>query len=505
MNSSSEISPNTVGQYVENDLSGCSRRVNGVLAPSTREEALDEIALGQQKGMVLHPISGGKNWGFGSRLPVQENVHILDLSKLRTIKLHLDQDYADIEPGVTQGDLDDALSAAGNSHYFNVTGAGRSTSVLGNALERGIGYFGSKKDDLLDLQIASTSGETFWTKDQPRNPYHPGLGPDLTGGYLQSGWGIAIGCKFRLRKRPPYMAALVMRLRTGASITSYFEQIALLCRENFILSVPHIVNRQRMITTFGPYVPAPQLPGLISSASDWSCLAPISGTKQLVGSVLDLVQERMVELADCHLLDSESCKADPLMTPALDLALGHPNDFALASVAYSALGQSDLPVGNLDSGRAGLIHLAPCCSSDSSSVFRLLSLIECERKSSEMPELPLTVNLVNSGAAVAIISIPFDRQNSAATAKAKTFARRLMRSCADEKFSPYRLGLEDGLELPSMNGARSRVLKQIKGCLDSGHTIADSRYNFYWEKVTPAPDLPIIIRMERSSLTEVNV
>ena len=88
----------------------------GVLTPTCVAD-VQRIAqaASRAKGAVkLQPLSCGKNWGFGSDLPATDGVYILNLSALRRIRsLSLESHCADIEPGVTQGQLDAALEQEG--------------------------------------------------------------------------------------------------------------------------------------------------------------------------------------------------------------------------------------------------------------------------------------------------------------------------------------------------------------------------------------------------------
>ena len=433
-------------------------------------------------GLNLHPLSCGNNWGFGSRLPVGEDSHVLDLSGLRRIRqLNLDQDFVEVEPGVTQGDLDDLLQSTGGTHYFNVTGAGRSTSLLGNALERGIGYFGSRKNDLLDLEIALGNGEVVWSKDLS-NPHHPGLGPDLTGLFLQSGWGVVIGARVRLRKRPPYMGALLLQMKSTAKLEWYFDEIVTFCREGLFSAVPHIANRQRMLTTFGPYLPQAHLKELERSAPEWSCLVPVSGTKGMIEALFDCVRGRMDAVASCRLIDDDSCQAEPHLQPAVQLALGRPNDFALPGVSFAALSKVPSPLGDLDKGQAGLIHVTPTCTSESKSLLGLLEIIEETQLRHILDALPLTLNLVNIGTVAVIISIPFDRSSRARECAAKEFADSLHSSCCREGYPPYRLGLHGADVLSSMPESRSQLLRQLEEIMDPEECLSPSRYSSWWRK-----------------------
>ncbi len=463
------------------DLSGCSREVGGVFQPRSREEVLEIIRASQRDGVKLHAVSCGRNWGFGSRLPVPQRAVVLDLSSLRAIrKLDLEQDYVELEPGVTQGDLHDALVHAGGSHYFNVTGAGRSTSMLGNGLERGIGYFGSKKDDLLDLEIALGSGEVVWSKAQPENPHHPGLGPDLTGLFQQSGWGVVIGARLRLLKKPPYMAAILAQLSPGAAFVSYLDAIAQLAKEGLIHSVPHIASRERMISTFGPYLPAEAVRQFAAAAPEWSALIPVGGSREMVEALFALVRARIDGIASCRLIDQESCAKEPHLVPALDLALGKPNDFALPSVGYAALPGAPIYKGDLDEGRAGLVHVTPTSPAQGTEVARLLGAIDETRAAFGFAPLAMTLNLVNAGTVAVIISIPFDRENPAGAANAHALARALHRICGERGFTPYRLGLEDADGVPPMPSARARLLRGLGRLADPNAVLAASRYSAWW-------------------------
>jgi 4-cresol dehydrogenase (hydroxylating) len=463
------------------DLSGCSREVGGVFRPQSREKVLEIMRASQRDGVKLHAISCGRNWGFGSRLPIQQKAVVLDLSALRSIRnLDLAHDFVELEPGVTQGDLDDALTRAGGSHYFNVTGAGRSTSMLGNALERGIGYFGSKKDDLLDLEVVLGTGEVVWTKAQAENPHHPGLGPDLTGVFQQSGWGVVIGARMRLRKKPPYMAALLVQMAPAASFIAFLDQIAQLGKEGLIHSVPHIASRERMISTFGPYLPAEAVRQFAATAPEWSGLIPVGGSREMVEALFALVRTRLEGLAQCRLIDQESCAKEPHLIPALDLALGKPNDFALPSVGYAALPDQPLYKGDLDMGRAGLVHVTPTCSANGAAAAGLLDVIDETRVVFGFAKLAMTLNLVNSGTLAAIISIPFDRADPAGATNAHVFARALHRKCGEMGFAPYRLGLEDAPNLPAMSPERARLLRGLGHLTDPNAVLGASRYSAWW-------------------------
>src|SRR6187401_2904226 len=79
-----------------------STAVRAILRPASRLEVSRCLQIANRFGIPIYPISTGKNWGYGSRVPVDDGV-LLDLSRLNRI-VDFDEQlaYVTIEPGVTQ-------------------------------------------------------------------------------------------------------------------------------------------------------------------------------------------------------------------------------------------------------------------------------------------------------------------------------------------------------------------------------------------------------------------
>jgi 4-cresol dehydrogenase (hydroxylating) flavoprotein subunit len=200
-------------------LCGNHRVRSGVIHPQSVADVQSILyAASKAAGTVkLQAISCGRNWGFGSGLPTRNGAYTLDLSALRSIRsLDLRSHCAELEPGVTQGQLDDALSRQGSTHYFNVTGAGLGASIIGNALERGIGYSGQRHLDLLDLEVVLPTGKIARTSRfqalSLNGAYLGGLGPDPTGLFCQSNFGLITSATIALHRRPEVMGAVMCRI-----------------------------------------------------------------------------------------------------------------------------------------------------------------------------------------------------------------------------------------------------------------------------------------------------
>ena len=114
--------------------------VKAIIRPGNRDEVQQCVQIANRFGTPIYPISTGKNWGYGSRVPVRNGVS-LDLGRLNRI-LDFDEElaYVTIEPGVTQRQLHEFLSAQRSRLWMDATGASPDCSIIGNTLERGFGH-----------------------------------------------------------------------------------------------------------------------------------------------------------------------------------------------------------------------------------------------------------------------------------------------------------------------------------------------------------------------------
>ncbi|MFI6499441.1 FAD-binding oxidoreductase [Nonomuraea typhae] len=194
------------------------RRVLGTLRPA-RVAQVREIVASAPPGVALYPVSTGYNWGLGSREPVADGAVVLGLDRLRRVRrLDLDIAVAVIEPGVTQGALAELLAAT--PYMVNVTASSPHTSIIGNALERGVGLRRQRCEDVAGLEVVLADGRLVrlgnWPDERGRMvPYRHELGPGLMPLFAQSNFGVVTAAVIRLLPRP--QALTVIRLTFDAS------------------------------------------------------------------------------------------------------------------------------------------------------------------------------------------------------------------------------------------------------------------------------------------------
>ena len=135
------------------------RKVIGRVYPATAEQVAEVVLRASERGWPIHPVSGGMNWGMGSYLPPIDNRLIVDLSRLNQIgPLDAMAGTIKIEAGVSQQQLFDWLKTNAPEFAFNVTGAAKRTSIMGNAMQRGIGYDGSRADEIFGYEVVLRDG-----------------------------------------------------------------------------------------------------------------------------------------------------------------------------------------------------------------------------------------------------------------------------------------------------------------------------------------------------------
>ena len=195
-------------KYGQNTL-GTKRALMGALTPSDHFQVIECVKVADQYEIPIYTLSTGKNWGYGSSLPVVENCVILDLSRMNRI-LHFDPQLGHVilEPGVTQQQLHEFLRMHNFAFMVPTTGAGPTVSVLGNALEKGFGitphedHFGA----VLQVKAILPDGSIYHSALHDMGGYRVDpifkwkLGPYFEGLFVQGNFGIVTQASIALAR-----------------------------------------------------------------------------------------------------------------------------------------------------------------------------------------------------------------------------------------------------------------------------------------------------------------
>ena len=151
---------------------------------------------------------------------------ILDLSRMQAIEANEELAYAVVEPGVTYVTLYKFIQDKRLKLWIDCTDPGWG-SVLGNALERGVGYtpFGDHAAQLCGLEVVLANGEVIRTGmgamegNRTWPLYQGAFGPSLDGLFLQSNFGVVTKAGIWLMPEPDSFS--VVELSSRARKTSW--------------------------------------------------------------------------------------------------------------------------------------------------------------------------------------------------------------------------------------------------------------------------------------------
>lgn len=221
------------------DTGGAKRRLAGALVVNDVETIPEIVRFANLFDIKLWPISGGRNFGYGTSLPVADDSVILDMRSLKGIVHHPESQCVTIEPGVSQDDLAQFIEAHGLDYLVPTTGVGPNGSLLGNALDAGYGLTPTSDHFLGMSRLEGVwgSGERFTHSfdglgcDDMARRWSGGLGPDVKGLLHQGNLGIVMTATLQLARRPEATRLVIVRWKSDADFYASQDALARLMEE----------------------------------------------------------------------------------------------------------------------------------------------------------------------------------------------------------------------------------------------------------------------------------
>lgn len=190
------------------------RRASAAVAPDTVEQVQAIVRIAGRHRIPLHPISTGKNFGYGGPSPNVTGSVVVDLMRMnRVLEVDEDRHFALVEPGVSYFDLYRHIQERGLKVWIDCPDPGWG-SPIGNSLERGIGYtlpyFRDHFGASCGMEVVLANGEVMRTGmgalpgARTWQEYRYGFGPDPAGLFAQGNFGIVTKMGFRLMPQPEH-------------------------------------------------------------------------------------------------------------------------------------------------------------------------------------------------------------------------------------------------------------------------------------------------------------
>jgi 4-cresol dehydrogenase (hydroxylating) len=489
-------------------------RIAGIVRPGNLREVQECVRVANRFQAPIYPISSGKNWGYGSRVPAADGCFLLDLGRMnRILDFNRELAYVTVEPGVTQAQLYGFLRERGSTLWMDATGASPECSLIGNAVERGFGHtpYSDHFAHSCGLQIVLPTGqvvETGFARFPGANAapaYRWGVGPSLDGLFSQSNFGIVTRMTLWLMPAPEYFQAYYFRCAEPEALPALVDALRPLRLDHTIRGASHIANDYKVLSALEQY-PWERAGGLTPlrrplmrefhrelKIGAWNGSGALYGTKAQVKEARRLLRRALrgiaskLQFLDDRTLRMASALATPyelltgwnlkrtlaLLRPLYGLMKGIPTAHPLASTYWR---KRTPPPADMDPDRDGCGLLwaspvAPAIGHHASRLTALASGILLDRGFEPM----ISLTMITERSLACVISIAFDRELPGEDVRALDCYRELMGRLAAGGYYPYRLGLASMADA-GQPGAYSDLLREMKNLLDPAGILAPGRY-----------------------------
>jgi 4-cresol dehydrogenase (hydroxylating) len=518
------LKKNDIAPYSKNTI-GVWRDIKGILLPRTTEEVQAIVKIAKKYKTPLYPISGGKNWGYGSSNPVANVSFIVDLSQMKKITdFDADLGTVTVEPGVTQQDLYDFFKSHGNQFMVPTTGAGPSASILGNALERGYGLtpHSDHFEAVTAFQAVLPNGDLYLPALEElggkkiNQLFKWGLGPYLDGIFTQGNFGIVTKGTILIARRPEKISVFFFALKNEASLEGAVLAIRKIKQELCAnTGAINLMNTRRMLSMLEPF-PSEHLNGqtVIDDATiaqlakkhqltQWAGFGAIYGNKSMAKVMEKIIRKTLKPfVARIHFISEKKIemvrysrfllprfyaknlkpKLD-MLSAAIKNISGHPSQVALPLAYWRSSQKPDLTkVVNPAQDNCGLIWHAPLIPLTPTDIRKHVEIVnEVCPKYGVNPLITLTI--FSGQCCDSTIPILFDRKNQVEEFKAKNCHQELIEKEGAEGYFPYRLGIDKMNQLIDPSAPCWKFAQALKKAVDPEQIIAPGRYIPYQEEV----------------------
>jgi 4-cresol dehydrogenase (hydroxylating) len=487
-------------------------RVAAILRPTTHEDVQRSVIVANRFGIPLYPISTGKNWGYGSRVPVQDAV-LLDLASLNRITdFSEDLGYVTVEPGVTQRQLYEFLQGRRSAFWMDATGSSPECSVIGNTLDRGFGHtpMGDHCSQACGFRVVLPTGLSIET-GFGRFPgtvagalSRWGVGPALDGLFSQSSLGIVTRMTVWLMPAPEHFEAFVFQ--ANKPVAPIVDALRPLRMSGVLRSVMHIGNDYKVISGSGQYPwqatagKTPLLPDVMATLRRDLRIAQWSGSGALYGTYAQVKQAKSalrralrgnvdrLQFFSRRKIDvirrlerpyrrltgrTDLGRALQLIPPLLSVLQGQPTPGFLAS-AYWRKKAAPPKVADPDRDKCGLLWCSPVAPNTGKDV-ALVTELATDIALKYGFEPIISVSLFTERMTISTIALTYDREVAGEDERAMQCYRTLTERLLERGYPPYRLNVAS-MEYVAGTGDYGTVMQALKSALDPNGILARGRY-----------------------------
>ncbi|KAF3763592.1 FAD-linked oxidase-like protein [Cryphonectria parasitica EP155] len=470
---------------------------SALVYPGSTEEVQAVVRWANKYTMPIYPISLGRNLGYGGAAPRIPGGVVVDLGKRMHSILKIDAENAScvVEPGVTYFKLYEEIQKRNLALWIDTPDLGGG-SVLGNALDRGVGYtpYGDHFANHCGMELVLPNGELLRTgmgampgpegEDNPTwQSFQHAYGPAVEGIFSQSNFGIVTKMGFHLMP-PTGHQSYCLTFPRDDDFGKIVDIIRPLAQQRILGNIPqlrHVI--QELNVTGNPKAtfwsgtgPMPREDVASASRSlplgecSWVFYGTQYGTPESIQSQLDLIKEAFTsqipdtrfflprDVPASHYLHSRAlvCAGVPVLTE-LNWLNWVPNG---AHLFFSPI--------------------APTRSQDARTLHDIIATLHARHGFDLFPTLCVAGREMHY-----IANIVYDRADREEKRRAVRLMRDMIAACAARGFGEYRTHLLFADQIARTYGwggqALLRLNETIKDALDPKGILAPGR-NGIWPR-----------------------
>jgi 4-cresol dehydrogenase (hydroxylating) len=505
-----------------------ARMPSAIVYPGTAEETARIVKAASTLAVPLWPCSKGKNWGYGSAAPFLEGTVLLHLERLdRILEVNEELAYAVVEPGVTYRMLREHLSRHYPNMWCDCTDGPPDGSVIGNALERGVGVtpYCDHFATLCGLEVILSDGSIIRTggggvRSHTWHTHKWGFGPYIEGLFSQSNLGVVTRAGVWLMRKPQRSVSFAFDLKREERLPDLIDQLRELQLEGILAPGAHVVNRIVALAVVSQY--PRNLVGQVSRLPDdvvqamserlgvptWGLGGAIHGGREHVDASLTSLRLALRGLGRLHIVTDQRARLLEgfgellksldarsrlrsfmekaflkLSGKSIDLAVlaptvhrvmkGIPSDYFVRHAYFKS--RLEKPErADPDRDGCGLIWFAPVAPCTGSHVNAVL---EASRPLFEQFAFDFYVALImqNARSVIVLMSIFYDRDNADEEDRARTLYEALSKAMQAAGYPQYRTGTQGMATLFADVPEYADLLRRLKKAIDPVGVLAPGK------------------------------
>ncbi len=456
-----------------------------VVRPKNLKEVQKYLRLANKQKIPVYPVSTNKNWGYGA-FRTKKSI-LMELSGMNKIVDYNEElAYVTIEPGVTFEKLYDFLAKKKSNLTISTIGGSPHSSLIGNISERGIGkgVYGNMYENIANLEVAMPKGEVINTGfgnfglDKLGAISREGVGPEITGLFTQSNFGVITKLTLWLHPKPKYSQLTTFHTNTTKALEKVIEAIRVLKLEGTIEGNFLIANEIRALSCYIQY-----------PWKDMDYKTPLSNKqlnkiKKQLGFVGKWVGQFVLGASSKMTLQGKRERVREVLgkiTPYVYFndqndPFEKPSDFAIKSCYWRK--KTAIPK-DMDPERdgCGVLWISPVVPFTGRDMGIVIPLMEKTMVKYGF-EANVGINCITDRKLYIIGSIVYDKSVKGEHERALKCNNEILSGVYKNGYFPYRLNNFSGNGLSDAKSGYRGLLRAIKKMTDPNNILAPERYQF---------------------------